>query len=99
LVVDDATIGRRFDAQVEAAAYFCVAEALRDLGDPIVVRLTTSEDLLNMTVTGGDRGGVPLGHMRDRVEAAGGSVAMTDKDGCTVITVQLPEAARERVPT
>ena len=30
LVVEDSAVGRRFDPRVEAAAYFCAAEATRD---------------------------------------------------------------------
>ena len=81
LVVDDSAVGRRFDPRVEAAAYFCVAEAVRDLGGPGVVVLDAHDERLRLVVSGGDRGGLPLGHMRDRVEAAGGSVSITARTG------------------
>ena len=93
LVVEDSATGRRFDPRVEAAAYFCVAEATRDLGAPILAVLTASGDQLQLVVSGSDRGGLPLGHMRDRVEAAGGSVSMTGEDGHTGIDVRLPAPA------
>lgn len=32
LVIEDFAVGRRFDPRIEAAAYFCVAEAMHDLG-------------------------------------------------------------------
>jgi signal transduction histidine kinase len=80
--------GRRFDPRIEAAAYFCVAEAVRDLGGPVVVRLDAPGDRLRLVVTGRDRGGIPLNHMRDRVEAAGGSVSLTVEQGQAVIEVR-----------
>jgi signal transduction histidine kinase len=95
LVVEDFATGRRFDPRVEAAAYYCVAEATRDLGAPVVVVLTARGDQLQLVVSGSDRGGLPLGHVRDRVEAAGGSVSMTGEDGHTGVEVRLP--APERV--
>ncbi|MEN3266240.1 hypothetical protein [Pseudonocardia sp.] len=98
LVVEDSAVGRRFDPWVEAAAYFCVAEATRDFGDPVVVVLTARGDQLQLVVSGSDRGGLPLGHIRDRVEAAGGSVSMTAEDGHTVVEVRLPAPERVAVP-
>jgi GAF domain-containing protein len=97
LMVEDSATGRRFAPRVEAAAYFCVAEATRDLGAPVVVVLTARGDQLQLVVSGSDRGGLPLGHMRDRVEAAGGSVSMTGEDGHTGVEVRLPAPAPERV--
>ena len=90
LVVEDSARARRFDPRVEAAAYFCVAEAARDLGAPLVVALSVRAHQLRLSVSGSDRGGLPLGHMRDRVEAAAGSVSMTGEDGHTVVEVWLP---------
>ncbi len=90
LVIEDSATGRRFDPRVEAAAYFCVAEALRDLGAPVVVALTARADQLQLVMTGNDRGGPPLDHVRDRVEAAGGSVSVTADEGHTVVGVRLP---------
>ncbi len=97
LVVEDSATGRRFDPRVEAAAYFCVAEATRDLGAPVEVMLTAGGDQLQLVVSGSDRGGLPLGLIRDRVEAAGGSVSKTGEDGHTVVEVRLPAPAPERV--
>ena len=45
---------------------------------------------LRLVMTGTDRGELPLGHMRDRVEAAGGSVSVTDEGGRTVVKVLAP---------
>jgi len=92
LVCEDSAVGRRFDPPVEAAAYFCVAEAMHNLGGPVVVVLDAPDDELLLVVSGSDRGGLPLGHMRDRVEAAGGSVSTTTELGHTVIEVRVPVA-------
>jgi signal transduction histidine kinase len=88
LVVDNSAVGRRFDPRIEAAAYFCVAEAMREIGVPVVVLLEAPGNHLRLVVTGIDRGGLPLSHMRDRVEAAGGSVSITVEQGRAVIDVR-----------
>jgi signal transduction histidine kinase len=93
LVVESSAVGRRFDPRVEAAAYFCVAEAVHNLGGRVVVVLDASGDELRVVVSGSDRGGLPLSHMRDRVEAAGGSVSTTLEHGYAVIEVRAPVPA------
>jgi signal transduction histidine kinase len=90
LVVEHPAVGRRFGPRVEAAAYFCVAEAMHDLGGPVVVVLDAPGDQLRLVVTGSDRGGLPLGHIRDRVEAAGGTVSITREHRHVVIEVRAP---------
>jgi len=90
LMVDEHTDGRRFDPRVEAAAYFCVAEATRDLGDPVHVALSAVDDELLVAVTGGDRGQLPLSHIRDRVEAAGGTITVRTVDGLTSLEAWFP---------
>lgn len=90
LVIEDFPVGRRFDPRIEAAAYFCVAEAMHDLGEPVVVVLDAQDGQLQLVVSGHDRGGLPLGHMRDRVEAAGGSLSITGEDSHAVIEVRAP---------
>jgi signal transduction histidine kinase len=100
LVVEDPAIGRRFDPRVEAAAYFCVAEAARELEAPVRVRLTAHGEQLQVVVSGRDRGGLPLGHMRDRIEAAGGSMSVTANAQQTVVEVRaavpVPVTDREQ---
>ncbi len=64
-----------------------MAEAIRELVPPVVVLLDAPGDQLYLVVTGTDRGGLPLGHMRDRVEAAGGFVSITVEQGRAVIEV------------
>jgi signal transduction histidine kinase len=97
LVVENLAAGRRFDPRIEAAAYFCVAEAMRDLGGPVVVVLDAPGDHLRVVVSGSDRGGLPLGHIRDRVEAAGGSVSVTVERGRAVIEIRAPGHHRPAV--
>jgi signal transduction histidine kinase len=97
LVVENLATGRRFDPRIEAAAYFCVAEAMRDLDGPLVVVLDAPGDHLRLVVTGSDRGGLPLGHMRDRIEAAGGSVSVAVERGRVVIEVRAPGHHRPAV--
>ena len=100
LVVDPDVEGRRFDPRVEAAAYFCVAETVHALGESVAVSITAHDGELRLLVTGTDRGGVSLSHMRDRVEAAGGSVSMTGSTGHVTLEVRLPADAPqpERIP-
>jgi signal transduction histidine kinase len=90
LVVDEHVDGRRFDHRVEAAAYFCVAEATRDFEDPVHVALSAADDDLRVTVTGGDRDQLPLSHIRDRVEAAGGSMSVDSTGGLTTLDAWFP---------
>jgi signal transduction histidine kinase len=90
LVVEKAASGRRFDPRIEAAAYFCVAEAARDLEDPVAVAMNVHDERLSLVVSGNEGGELPLGHMRDRVEAAGGSVSTTCRHGRTVVEIRGP---------
>ena len=89
LVVEDSAAGRRFPSRVEAAAYFSAAETTRDLDDPTVV-VSVRADRLSLVVTGTDRGGMARDDIRDRVEAAGGRLAISSADGHAVVDVQLP---------
>ena len=69
LTVEASAAGRRWEPRVEAAAYFCVAEAVRALTPPLLVVLSASEDEVRMLVTGGPGQELPLAHVRDRLEA------------------------------
>ena len=51
LVVEESAAARRFSPRVEAAAYFCAAEATRDLDDPVLV-LAVEDDVLRLVTTG-----------------------------------------------
>ena len=90
LVVEESAAARRFSPRVEAAAYFCAAEATRDLDDPVLV-LAVEDDVLRLVTTGVDRRGIAHDDIRDRVESAGGTVAITMDHGRTVIEAQLPD--------
>ena len=89
LVVEESAVGRRFSTRVEAAVYFCAAEATRDLDDPVLV-LGVEEDRLQLVVTGGNRSGIADDDIRDRVESAGGTVTITSSRGHTAVAAQLP---------
>ncbi len=89
LVVEESAAGRRFPSRVEAAAYFCAAETTRDLDDPTVV-VSVRADRLRLVVTGTDPGTIDHDDIRDRIEAAGGTLVVTSAQGRTVVDVQLP---------
>jgi signal transduction histidine kinase len=67
-----------------------VAEATRAFDYPVIVVLSVHGDQLQVSVSGTDRGGLSLRHMRDRMEATGGSVSTTCRDGQTVVEVRAP---------
>ncbi|MEU4605408.1 hypothetical protein AB0F43_20690 [Kribbella sp. NPDC023972] len=92
LTVEDSAVGLRFDPRVEAAAYFCVAEATHAFDHPIAVNVSVQGDQLHLSVSGTERGGLSLSHMRDRIEATGGSVSTTGRDGRTFVEVRAPSA-------
>ena len=81
---------RPLDARIEAAAYFCVAEAVRDLGGPVTVTLTRSDKELQLRVDGRDDHDLPFANMRDRAEAAGGTVSSSISGGMVSLDVRLP---------
>jgi len=92
LTVEDSAAGVRFDPRVEAAAYFCVAEATRAFDHPIAVRLGVHAGRLHLSVRGTEAGGLSLNHMRDRIESTGGSVSVTRRGGGTAVEVWAPSA-------
>lgn len=90
LTVEDSAKAVRFDARTEAAAYFCVAEASRTFEDRISVVLAVHERQMHLSISGTESGDLSLRHMRDRMEATGGSVARTVRAGRTFIEVRGP---------
>jgi GAF domain-containing protein len=90
LVVDDAADSSRFDPRVEAAAYFCVAEAVRDLGAPVRVVMSADDERLRVVVTGSHDGPLPIEDVRDRIEAAGGTVTTTVLSGRLALDARIP---------
>jgi hypothetical protein len=97
-LVGDGAPGDRLDERVEAAAYFCVAEVLRDLPAPVEVVLDHGDGGLVLEVRAPDTGGLPpVAPLRDRVETVGGTVVGRTGEGLTVLEVRLPAAPRVEV--
>ncbi|MDX6203286.1 MAG: hypothetical protein QOJ83_2786 [Frankiales bacterium] len=90
LHVDAGTGLPRSEARVEAAAYFCVAEAVRDLGGPVEVSLARREESLVVVIDGQDASELPLANMRDRAEALGGTISSRRAEGRHSLEVRLP---------
>ena len=96
LVVDDSVAEARFAGRVEAAAYFCFAEGIRDFAPPVELVLCRDGGDLVLTMTGRADGDGATQRMRDRVETLGGSVrrsavVSTDDIGtATRLTVRIP---------
>jgi signal transduction histidine kinase len=103
-----ALAGRRFDADVEACAYFCCLQAiqnvLRHAGNaPSRVRLELdgeelafeiSDDGPGFDVAGTSRG-MGLQIIQDRVDALEGSLAVRSDGSGTTVTGRIPTAARD----
>ncbi|MBW8801514.1 MAG: hypothetical protein JF597_50675 [Streptomyces sp.] len=93
LVVDSTSARVRGDERVEAAAYFCVAESVRDLLAPIEVRLVQEADGLALDISGGRAAALPIDLMRDRVEALDGSLSVREDGDSTLLHLRLREPA------
>ena len=92
LHIHDGAAGRRFDPRVEAAAYFCVAEAINSVTSATVV-LDAPHDELRLVISGPCRGELDVAQMKDRVEAAGGSVTVARTEGHAVLEVRAAAPA------
>ena len=92
LTVEESARGRRYDPRVEAATYFCVAEATRAFEPPVAVVLSVHGDQLHLSISGKDGEGLSLSHMRDRTEATGGTVSASRRDGRTYLEVRATTA-------
>jgi len=90
LLVDGEPELARSDSRVEAAAYFCVAEALRVITGPIEVTVARTVDEVVVAVVGVAAGELPLPHMRDRVEALDGSVVSRRSADRLLLELRLP---------
>src|SRR4051794_24512784 len=88
----------RSDARLEAAAYFCVAEAMRDLGGPVEVSLARQQEDVRVLIDGQADGELPLAHMRDRAEALGGTISSSSRAGRLFLEVWLPAPADGALP-
>ena len=95
-VADDHDLPRS-DPRVEAAAYFCVSEAVRDLGGPVEVSLARQEHDVCVCIDGHDGGELPLDNMRDRAEALGGTITSRTRAGRVSLEVRLPTGPDQRV--
>jgi signal transduction histidine kinase len=79
LHVDPSAAGRRYPARVEAAVYFCCAEALRaGSGSSRVELLVDGEDSLILHIRGFEVDDVDVQAVVDRVQAVGGSMSLDD---------------------
>jgi signal transduction histidine kinase len=99
----------RYPQEAEAAAYFCVLEALQNVAkyaeaSAVTVRLGQENGELVFAVTDDGRGfdpattpqGSGLQNMRDRLEALGGSVEVVSEPGRgTTVTGRIPVEAEE----
>jgi signal transduction histidine kinase len=102
--------GRRFDADVEACAYFCCLQAiqnvLRHAGNaPSRVRLELDGEELAFEISDDGPGfdvahtsrGMGLQIIQDRVDALEGSLAVRSDGSGTTVTGRIPTAARDLI--
>lgn len=75
LEMDESATGQRFAPRVEAAAYFCCTESVRNAEGEARVRVAVVGSYLEVDVQGTLPAATDLQAMVDRVEASGGSVA------------------------
>jgi signal transduction histidine kinase len=111
VTVEAAGLGR-YPQEAEAAAYFCVLEALQNVAkyaaaSRAVVRLAGSADALEFSVTDDGAGfdtasagyGTGLQGMADRLAALGGDLRVRSRPGHgATVTGRLPVRALEPVP-
>ena len=86
LHVDASAAGQRFSPRVEAAVYFCCAEALRSASNLSTFELRVTGDDLVLEVAGVSADEVDLRAIGDRVGAVAGSVTA----GPALITLTIP---------
>ena len=102
LPVDVAVGDGRYDAQIEATAYFIIAEALTNVArhagaTEARVRIEEEDARLVVTVTDDGRGGADLAAgsglrgLADRLAAVGGGLSLTSpRGGGTIVRADLP---------
>lgn len=92
LLVDSGAAGPRFSARAEAAAYFCVTEALRVGAGDLTVRVGVEGSDLVVEIRGQRIDGMDREAMADRVEALGGSMipAAATVPSATPMWVRIP---------
>jgi signal transduction histidine kinase len=98
LTMDLSVRGRRFDPQVESVAYFCAVELLRALDEP-GLSLVADDRTLSLEATGRAEGrlGPQVEHLRDRAEAVGGGLHVTQTDAMVRVVVELPAGSAAHV--
>jgi PAS domain S-box-containing protein len=105
LLVDLDVLDERLPAEIEASAYFVVAEALTNVvkharATRATVRATADDDVLTVEVRDDGVGGAdPDGHglvgVADRVDALGGQLRIdSPQGGGTVLAARLPLSTR-----
>ena len=87
LYVHPSAAGQRFSARVEAAVYFCCAEAAREASDLASFELSIVGDALVLRVLGVAGDDLDLQPIVDRVEAVGGSVST--EPGLLALTIPV----------
>jgi GAF domain-containing protein len=92
LNIDDDIAGQRFPARVEAALYYCCAEAAPC--HPSAVELSSTGDELVLRIHDVVMSDVDLQPIVDRVEAVGGSLTAD----CAVLSVRIPVASFDDRP-
>lgn len=89
----DGTGGRRYPPRVEAAVYFCCAEAVHAGTGPVSVDLSGAGDDLVLRIVG-TYAGLDLQGVTDRIEAVGGG--LSDSDGALVVAIPVGPDRVER---
>ena len=87
LYIDPSMAGKRFTARVEAAVYFCCAEAARAAPNLSSIELSIAGDALVLRVLGVARDDLDLQPIVDRVEAVDGTV--TTEPGLLALTIPV----------
>ena len=85
----------RFPPTLEAVAYFCAVETVRELGGSALVELDLEDSHLNLTVTATDLSGRLADGGQgvvDRVLAWGGTVTIDAQDAPAKLRVSFPQA-------
>src|SRR6185437_4242737 len=106
--IDPNIEGRRFDADVEACAYFCCLQAIQNVlrharNAPSSVRLGLDGDELTFEISDDGPGfdvdhtsrGMGLQIIQDRVDALEGSLSVRSEASGTTVAGRIPTTARD----
>jgi hypothetical protein len=89
---------RRFNSQIEFAAYFCYITASSELCAPIAVDLALRHDLLMITLRAEQSPQPDLVHLEDRLDPLGGDMTWTQAAARSVLTIRLPVGEPAQAP-